>query len=147
MGRLVEILKGLLGRRPAYLQVGALCLRHRHGQREVLLISSLDTGRWIIPKGWPMAGRSLAGAALCEAWEEAGVRGSVGAEPIGHYVYLKQREGGIAQRCEVSVYLIQTEGLSDDYPEAGKRQRHWMSPALAAGRVAEDGLQAILRSL
>ena len=95
MSKIVEILQSLLGRRPAYLQVGAVCLRNRKGRREVLMISSLDTGRWIIPKGWPMRGRSLAGAALREAWEEAGIRGHVRHEPLGSFTYDKQRDGVI----------------------------------------------------
>lgn len=147
MSKIVEILQSLLGRRPAYLQVGAICLRNRKGRREVLMISSLDTGRWIIPKGWPMKGRSLAGAAAREAWEEAGVRGEVGHEPIGSYAYLKQQSGGMALRCEVQVYGIETDSLSEHYPEAGKRDRQWMPPEEAAACVTEEGLQAILRAL
>ena len=65
-----SVAKGLLGYRPASLQVGALCLRIRDGKTQVLLITSRDTGRWVIPKGWPMRGRSLSGAAKQEAWEK-----------------------------------------------------------------------------
>lgn len=147
MSKFIEILQSLLGRRPAYLQVGAICLRSRKGRREVLMISSLDTGRWIIPKGWPMKGRSLAGAAAREAWEEAGVKGVVSSEPIGSYAYLKQQSGGMALRCEVRVYSVETDSLSEHYPEAGKRDRQWMHPEEAAACVTEEGLQAILRAL
>ncbi|MBD3786250.1 MAG: NUDIX hydrolase [Sphingomonadales bacterium] len=147
MSRFIEIVQGLLGRRPAYLQVGAICLRTRKGRREVLMISSLDTGRWIIPKGWPMKGRSLAGAALREAWEEAGVKGEVAHDTVGSYAYLKQQSGGLALRCEVNVYLVETDSLSEHYPEAGKRDRQWMAPEAAAESVAEEGLSGILRGL
>lgn len=54
-------------------QTAALCTHPQTGQ--VLLITSRDTGRWVLPKGWPMRGRSMAQAALIEAWEEAGVEG------------------------------------------------------------------------
>ena len=35
-------------------QFGALCWRAGKSGAEVLLISSRETGRWVIPKGWPM---------------------------------------------------------------------------------------------
>ncbi|HHX88347.1 MAG TPA: NUDIX domain-containing protein, partial [Paracoccus sp.] len=68
-------------RRPDYIQAAALCLREGNKGREVLLISSLKSERWILPKGWPMKGRTLAGAALQEAWEEAGVVGRADEVP------------------------------------------------------------------
>ena len=142
-----EIVSGLLGRRPNHLQVGALCLRKRKGQAEVLLISSLDTGRLIIPKGWPMRGRSLAGAAAQEAWEEAGIRGHVRHEPLGSFSYEKQRDGGLALRCEVRVFAIETESAAERYPEAGRRERLWLHPEEAAQRVSEPGLREIIRAL
>lgn len=147
MIRFREIVSGLMGRRPSPLQVGALCLRHRNGAPEVLLISSLDTGRWIIPKGWPMRGRSLAGAALQEAWEEAGIRGRVRHEALGSFSYDKVRSGGLAQRCEVRVFVIETEAMAERFPEMGRRRREWLAPAEAAARVSEPELQAILRTL
>ena len=147
MSALGEILAGLMGHRPRHLQVGAICLRRRKGALQVLLISSLGTGRWIIPKGWPMKGRSLAGAAAQEAWEEAGLRGRVSPEPLGSYTYLKLQEGGVGLRCEVRVYTLETETLAEHFPEAGRRERIWVSPAEAAERVAEEGLRALLRAL
>lgn len=138
---------GLMGRRPSHLQVGALCLRQHKGQTEVLLISSLGTGRWIIPKGWPMRGRSLAGAAAQEAWEEAGIRGKGSPRPLGSFGYFKVREGGLALHIDVQVYVIRVTSVSDVYPEAGRRQRIWLLPAEAAEKVTEPGLRAILRRL
>ncbi len=142
-----EIVSGLLGRRPAYLQVGALCLRKRDGAVQVLLISSRGTGRWIIPKGWPMRGRSLAGAARQEAWEEAGIKGKVAPDPCGSYHYDKGLDQGGAIRVEVLVYKLKTESLAERYPEAGQRRRRWFSPSEAAERVDEPGLKAILLGL
>ena len=59
--------------RPRRLQVAALCFRRTDTGCEVLLVTSRDTGRWVIPKGWPMEGKSSAESAAQEAWEEAGV--------------------------------------------------------------------------
>ena len=93
MTRLRRGLARLLGARPPLLQVGAVCLDPATGR--VLLITSRGTGRWIIPKGWPMPGRSLAEAALQEAWEEAGVRAKTGEE-MGSYHYDKDQDRGFA---------------------------------------------------
>ena len=141
------LLSGLLGFRPRHLQVGAVCLRRHKGERQVLLITSLGTGRYVIPKGWPMKGRSLGGAAAQEAWEEAGVRGHLRHETLGSYSYLKVQDGGFAIHCEVRVFALEVEALAERYPEAGRRKRVWMSPAEAAAQVAEPGLQEILRAL
>lgn len=43
------------------------------GIARVLLLTSCETGRWVIPKGWPMKGKKPLEAAAQEAWEEAGV--------------------------------------------------------------------------
>ena len=67
-------------------QVGALPYRTiDKGKVELLLITSRDTGRWLIPKGWPMTGVKDYDAAAQEAWEEAGVVGPVRRKPIGSY--------------------------------------------------------------
>ncbi|HBR36028.1 MAG TPA: NUDIX hydrolase, partial [Sulfitobacter pontiacus] len=77
-------------RRPKRIQVAALCYRETPEGKEVLMITSRDTGRWIVPKGWPIDGLDGAGAALREAWEEAGVsKADIESEPIGYYDYDK----------------------------------------------------------
>ena len=69
--------------RPERHQVAALCWRMGQGGAvEILLVTSRDTGRWVIPKGWPMDGKSASAAAAREAWEEAGVKGTVRPESI-----------------------------------------------------------------
>lgn len=132
-------------RRRLWTQVAGLCL-DAAGDR-VLLITSRDTGRWIIPKGWPMRKRSLPGTALREAWEEAGVEGSVGREELGRYHYDKLRGQGFAVPVEVHVFGIAVSRLADRYPEAGQRERRWFTPSEAAELVAEDDLQALIRRL
>ena len=60
------------------LQTGALPWRRAKGdQLEILLVTGRLSGRWIVPKGWPMRGKTMAKAAAQEAYEEAGVRGKV----------------------------------------------------------------------
>lgn len=43
------------------MQVGAIC--RDPGSGKVLLVTGRGAGRWVIPKGWPMKGRTLGGAA------------------------------------------------------------------------------------
>jgi 8-oxo-dGTP pyrophosphatase MutT (NUDIX family) len=142
-----DYVQPLLGR-PDRFQVAALCYRRQQGRLEILLISSLHTGRWIIPKGWPMKGRDAAEAAAAEAWEEAGaVIARVNRTPIGSYRYTKVFRGGAGAACETTVFPMRVETLADEYPQKGRRERAWVTPEEAADAVDEPGLRDILLSL
>lgn len=140
-----ELVQPIL-RRPPELQVAALCYRERQaGQVEVLLITSRDTGRWVVPKGWPMEGKKAAEAALQEAWEEAGVTECAAIEGhIGRFAYDKRLDGGYEAPVEVEVFKVRVKKLADIYPEHDQRIRRWVSPADAAEMVREPGLKALL---
>lgn len=133
--------------RPDFLQVAALCLRNGATGPEVLMVSSLTTKHWILPKGWPMEGRTLAEAALQEAWEEAGVAGIVEPVAVGHFTYRKLVKRGIPVTCRCEVFRVSVDSLADRYPEQAKRQRRWMPVAEAATSVDEPELQALLAGL
>lgn len=124
------------------MQVGALCVQRGTGR--VLLVTSRGTGRWIIPKGWPIAGRTLPGAALQEAWEEAGVRGEVGPELLGQFRYDKVRRRGSVVEIEVCVFRVAVRDLAPSWPEGLERRRTWFEPEDAARLVAEPGLAEII---
>ncbi|WP_245845157.1 NUDIX hydrolase [Pseudothioclava arenosa] len=147
MKKVKEIVSGLMGQRPPHLQVAAICTRKREGVAEVLLVTSRGTGRWIVPKGWPMKGRSLASAAEQEAWEEAGVKGKIGSKPIGSYVYAKLRSDSFGEDVEVLAFLLKVDRVEKRFPEEGQRERAWFDAGIAAGLVDEPGLQEILRAL
>lgn len=134
--------------RPDLFQTSAVCYRRRGTEIEVLIITSLDTGRWIIPKGWPMKDLDAAEASAVEAWEEAGVvAANVDKTPLGSFRYRKRLSGGEPVPCETKVFLIEVERLEDDYPHKGRRQRQWVSPQKAAAAVDEPGLKELLLSL
>lgn len=135
-------------KRPPRFQVAALCYRHGEAGPEILLITSRETKRWVLPKGWPMQGTDAGGTALEEAWEEAGVKPR-GAAPrrIGRYRYDKVLDGGLPMATDVDVYAIEVEKLYDQFPEVDERERRWMSPDDAADAVLEDDLKALLRDL
>ena len=145
--RLLTEAIGPMMRRPPQLQVAALCTRKGAQGLEVLLVTSRGTGRWILPKGWPMPRRSLSEAAAIEAWEEAGVRGRVEDSPLGDYEAQKDTDGGLAVPCRVAVYRLHVDSLSDKFPEAAMRNRRWFPPAEAATLVREPELQRILCAL
>jgi len=135
-------------RRPKELQVAALCTRSRGDEKEVLLVTSRGTGRWIIPKGWPIRGLASSQAALQEAWEEAGVKHATARpDPIGCYGYNKKMGSGLPVAVETLVYSVDVDSLENDFPEAGQRERRWVSPREAANLVDEPELQSILRVL
>ncbi len=124
-------------------QVGAIAVRGAQGAYEVLMITSRDSGRWIIPKGWPMKGKKDHAAAAQEAFEEAGVAGRVHKRPLGAYTYDK-RIGGEGEPVRVMVYLLEVTEEKRAWPEKDQRRRKWMAPEEAAALVAEPGLADIL---
>ena len=134
--------------RPRQFQVAALCYRETGSQTEVLLITSRDTGRWILPKGWPVDGMEAADAALKEAWEEAGVRaGELEPEPVGAFDYDKRLDDGYESPVHAQVYKVRVTEMADSFPETHERERSWVSPDQAANMVREPGLQEILRQI
>ena len=133
--------------RPKRRQVAALCYRKRKGRKEVLLVTTRGTGRWMLPKGWPMQGKTAPEAARIEAWEEAGVRpAKVGRRAVGAFDYLKIDDGGLAHPCSATVYPIKVADVASEFPEAGQRKRKWVRMERAAEMVQEPGLQDLLRA-
>lgn len=140
-----EVLSPML-KRPSHAQVAALCYRGDGEDKEVLLVTSRGTGRWILPKGWPMDGKNDADAAAQEAWEEAGVKkGQLDRAPIGEYSYAKELNGGGLAHCSARVFPLKVKKLANDFPEADQRSRRWVSPVEAAEMVQEKGLRKLLR--
>ncbi|AAV96289.1 NUDIX hydrolase [Ruegeria pomeroyi] len=129
------------------LQYGALCCRFDGDLPQVLLITSRGTGRWILPKGWPIPALDGAATAAREAWEEAGATGQVAPDSLGTYCYVKLLDKRREVPCKVEVFALCVTALAEDYPEAGQRRRQWVTPAEAAALVDEPGLQQLLIGL
>jgi len=115
------------------------------GETEVLLITSRETRRWVVPKGWPIKGLKPGPSAAREAYEEAGVRGSVTSKAVGKYAYEKLLANGRSQHVRVFVYALQVLEELDEWPEQGQREKAWVSPAEAAERVREPKLSQLLK--
>jgi len=133
------------GRRGSAAQFAALPWRRRRGERlEILLVTTRRTGRWIVPKGWPIDGCSPGECAAREAMEEAGVLGVIAAEPIGAFPYRKRRKSGPAVRCRVDVYPLQVKHQLRDWPEKSVRETLWCSVDDALARTGDPGLKRVI---
>jgi 8-oxo-dGTP pyrophosphatase MutT (NUDIX family) len=130
------------------VQYAALPYRRRQdGVLEVLLITSRDTGRWVIPKGWPMSKFSASEAAAREAVEEGGIVGRIGDQPIGRYCYGKRLENGVVTHCTVEVFALAVERQLDSWLEQKQRQTRWFPLDEAADAVQEPELSVLIRDL
>lgn len=127
-------------------QYAALCFRPASTGEgiEILVVTSRDSGRWIIPKGWPMKGRKPYEAAAIEALQEAGVKGTVRKKPVGSYTYLKLLDDGDVAPCIVDVFQIEVTSVAEKFKEKGERILAWVSPDEAARRVREIELKSML---
>ena len=125
-------------------------LPYRSGGRsrtEVMLVTSRETRRWIIPKGWPQKGKPPHRAAAREAFEEAGVVGVVGRRAVGSFPYQKRLKNGGVVVCEVQVFPLKVTGQNEQWPERRQREVKWVSAKEAAKTVHEPELRAIIRRL
>lgn len=128
-------------------QVAALPVRlDREGCLRVLLVTSRETKRFIIPKGWPMKGRKDHRAAAIEAQQEAGIIGRVHKKPIGTYTYWKRRPEQF-ELCRVRVFILEFRQQLPDWREKTQRRGAWLLPDEAADLVDDPGLVEIIRNL
>ena len=129
-------------------QVGALCVRRRdNGSCQMLLITSRDTGRWIIPKGWRAKRLKDHEAAAREAAEEAGVSGKVKSKPIGNYTYPKSIDDTGARSLRVAVFLLLVRRERNHWPEQDQRKRAWFDVGEAVKEIGESELRALIKGV
>ena len=128
-------------------QVAALPVRSdSEGVLRVMLMTSRETRRLIVPKGWPMKGRKDYRAAATEALEEAGLIGRIHRKPAGVYTYWK-RFAASFEMCRVKVYVLEVDRQLRIWREQGQRQFGWFSAEAAADLVDDPGLGTIIRTL
>ena len=143
---LIERVKRLFGDAPCRVQVAALPWRKAGDGVEVMLITSRDTGRWVLPKGWPEKKEPFCDAAAREAGEEAGISGSVSTREAGRYFYAKSISSGEDIPSEVLVYPLEVDKVADKWKERRERTRRWVSPAEAASMIHEPDLGDLIVS-
>lgn len=118
--------------------------REAGGELKVLLITSRETRRWVIPKGWPIKTLRPGPSAAREAFEEAGILGTVRNRALGRYHYDKRLRSGRLQHVRVQVFPLEVRQEAEDWPEKGQRDHLWVPPSDAAQMVDEPGLKALL---
>jgi len=129
-------------------QAGAIPYRIAEGVVEVLLVTSRDTGRWVIPKGHVEHGMTPQTAASQEAWEEAGVTGEIASEtPFGFVPYLKRLKNGRTCAATIAVFPLLVDKQKNKWQERDVRTRSWFPVRDAAALVDEPDLAALLLRL
>lgn len=127
-------------------QYGVVPLRRKaDGKIEVLLITSRDTRRWVIPRGNPIPGKSSVASAAQEAFEEAGISGLTEPEPLGRYRYDKRRRDGTSVEAEVLLFRMGVQKIAKHWPEMSQRERRWFGVEEAASAVHESELAELIR--
>ena len=131
----------------AIRQVAAIPVRRDAGGHiEVLLITSNTTQRFIVPKGWPMKGKSGRKTATIEAREEAGVVGVSLKKPLGTYAYWKRLSNRFV-KVVVTAYLLPVVEQLPEWQESARRKRAWLTPTDAANLIDEPELATLVRGL
>ena len=126
------------------IQYGALPWRRVHGELQILLVTTLNTRRWIVPKGWPIPGLAPCDCAAHEAAEEAGVSGDVQTKPLGSFQYDKRQKSGDTLQCKVDVFALEVLHRRRNWPEKAARETSWCSVEEALARVSEPGLRRLI---
>jgi 8-oxo-dGTP pyrophosphatase MutT (NUDIX family) len=124
-------------------QYAALPWRDKDGV-EILMVTSRETRRWVIPKGWPMKGKKPHAAAAREALEEAGLSGRIAKRPVGAYSYIKRLKNGAPLQCVVDVFPLKVTRQLTRWPEQEERTPHWFSAREAAESVDEPELRDLI---
>ncbi|MGD9543063.1 MAG: NUDIX hydrolase [Methylocystis sp.] len=121
-------------------QYAALPWRINEGRVEIMLVTSRDTKRWVVPKGWPMKGRKPHIVAAIEAVEEGGLIGKIETAKLGEFSYEKRLASGATVDCRVEVYPLRVQKQRKKWREKKQRATRWFEGAVAADLVEEPEL-------
>ncbi len=131
-----------------FVQYGAIPWRHsKHGDLRILLITSRGRKRWIVPKGWPIAGKTPGEVAAREAFEEAGVFGEMTAEAVGSFGYSKVLRDGSNADCTVRLFGLNVRGTWVNWPERAERKRQWVGLDEAIDLVGDCELARLMETM
>ncbi len=115
-------------------QVCAIPYRRKNKALEFCIVTSTN-GRWLFPKGFIDTGETVKQAALKEAGEEAGVQGRIQGKPLGCFQYEK-----FGMTLNVTVVLMKVTQCNDQWEEADKRERRWVSAKKAIHLLSQKEL-------
>jgi len=140
----VALASTVASRSKVRVQYAALPWRVNGDRLEILLITTLKTRRWIVPKGWPVETLSPQACAAHEALEEAGVSGTLSEKPIGVFRYFKRRKDGEVVPCRVDVFALEVREQRRSWAEKAARDFRWCPVEEALARVGEPGLRQVI---
>jgi 8-oxo-dGTP pyrophosphatase MutT (NUDIX family) len=128
------------------VQYGALPYRFTPmAALEILILTTRQTRRWIVPKGWPIKRLTPSKSAAREAFEEAGVRGKIGARAIGNFTYKKTAGQTVDDaNYEVKIFPLLVRRQSATWPEHGQRVVQWVDPEKAIALIREPEMKTIV---
>lgn len=132
------------GKKQETIHYAALPFLVEDGHPMVLLVTSRETKRWILPKGKPEKKLRPREVAAREAFEEAGVHGQIADESFATFDSIKRLPDGRELPIKVRVYLFEITEVLDDWPEKKERERRWANPGEAALLASEPGLVSVL---
>ncbi|WP_245487533.1 NUDIX hydrolase [Rhizobium leguminosarum] len=144
LSRLAEYADAMFHGSTAHRSAARCCRKSENDGMEVLLITTRETKRWTIPKGWPVKGLDPHQAAKREAWEEAGVKGKAKKKPFGYFTYVKTLADGHKVPSVVQVHLLETRATRSHFPERGQRDLVWLPASEAALLADEPELKGLL---
>lgn len=124
-----------------YKQSAVIPISRSSDGLHVLLITSRQKKRWIVPKGIVEKNYTPANSAAKEALEEAGILGKTCPQSIGKFRYKKW--GGV---CTVEVFVMFVDKELDKWLES-QRERRWFSLNKAIKAVNDSGLKKLLGRL
>ncbi|MDK9720328.1 MAG: NUDIX domain-containing protein [Rhodospirillales bacterium] len=136
-----------MGKRRNLIQYAAMPFRQGQGEPEVMLVTSRETKRWILPKGNPKKNTKSYMVAAEEAFEEAGLKGRASQKPFYTFDSIKRLKSGKQVPCRVRVFSLAVKKQAERWPEKGERERAWMSFAEAAHNAGEAGLVLLFLEL
>ena len=128
-------------------QYGAIAWRQAADAIQVLLITSRETHRWVVPRGNVIRGLEPHESAAQEAYEEAGIRGRMSAKSLGSYSYQKKLRLGRVAPAEVHLFPMEVTDELDEWPEKHQRRRCWFDPAAAAEAVDDPELKLLILAM
>jgi 8-oxo-dGTP pyrophosphatase MutT (NUDIX family) len=136
-----------MAKKKSYVQYAALPFTRRNGRMAVMLVTSRETRRWVIPKGWPINKLSPSSAAALEAFEEAGIIGKIEQTPHCTFQYRKKLSPKKTVLCTVHAFLLEVTEELAEWPEQEVRERCWFTPEEAAKLVSEPDLRDTIMRL
>jgi 8-oxo-dGTP pyrophosphatase MutT (NUDIX family) len=117
------------------------------GGLEFLLVTSRTSKHWLLPKGWPIPGKSGLESALQEAFEEAGIQAKGPDAPIGRYAFIKVLHDATELPCTMAVFAVGNVEELAEWPEKGQRDRMWFTQAEAVSIAFDFNLSLFLSTV